>query len=799
MSRYFYEVIKLKQIELLAPAGNFEALKAAVESGANAVYLAGNHFGARAFANNFTNDELINAVNFAHLRDASINVTVNTIVSDSELDSLKSYLKFLNDIKVDAILVQDLGVAKIAKQIVPDLPLHASTQMTVHSLEGVKFLQSIGFDRVVLSRELSLNEIKYICDNSSVEIEVFMHGALCVCYSGQCLMSSMIGARSGNRGKCAQPCRLPYDLVDIDGNILENVGKYLLSPKDLNTLNLIPQLINVGVDSLKIEGRMKRPEYVAVVVETYRHIIDNNPLNDSNKRLAQIFNRDFTTAYLQSNQGKNLISDMKPNNRGLLIGRISSVNKNSITIKLTDNINHGDQLEIWIKVGGRLTITVDDFKLNNDLCTITVENTKGIKLHDRVFKVFDSQLTEHARTFFKFDKPIRKFDIDVEFTAHFNQPAHLKLIDDSNIAEVESKICTAQSKTQPLTQETVLKQLSRLGNTIFKINSSTINIDDNIMLPISELNDMRRNAIKILEDFRLNRKIHSSNHSSVQVINKTVDKKSSLIVHVDSLDKLNSILNSDCDSIIFGGETFNHQTISLTDYQNAINLVHSVNKKIFIATSRIIRESEQSSLIDIINSISNADSIYVHNVATLNLIKRISNLPIHSDFSLIAFNSSTIEFLSQLGIESVTLSPELTLEQIKNLKSNVQLECIVHGRIELMISQYCAVGSFIGGVGEHKCNQPCTRQKYFLKDRMNVQFPIVTDQFCRMHILNSKSLSMLPHTSDFKRLNIAMRIDGRYFSNVELNSLIKKYRSSINGDTVNEDFDFTRGHYFRGV
>ncbi|MBQ2088305.1 MAG: U32 family peptidase, partial [Selenomonas sp.] len=259
-------------VELLAPAGSREALIAAVESGANAVYLAGSQFGARAYANNFDEDGLREAIHFAHLRDVLINVTVNTIVDDTEIPALKDYLRFLRDAGADALLVQDLGVARIAREIIPDMPLHASTQMTVHSLEGVLALQEMGFTRVVLSRELSLKEIKYICANSDVEIEVFMHGALCVCYSGQCLMSSMIGGRSGNRGRCAQPCRLPYTLVDEQGQDVlgDKAGSYLLSPRDINTIDVIPDLIGAGVSSLKIEGRMKRPEYVATVVSTYR-------------------------------------------------------------------------------------------------------------------------------------------------------------------------------------------------------------------------------------------------------------------------------------------------------------------------------------------------------------------------------------------------------------------------------------------------------------------------------------------------------------------------------------------------
>ncbi|MBQ1919938.1 MAG: U32 family peptidase, partial [Selenomonas sp.] len=367
-------------VELLAPAGSREALIAAVESGANAVYLAGSQFGARAYANNFDEDGLREAIHFAHLRDVLINVTVNTIVDDTEIPALKDYLRFLRDAGADALLVQDLGVARIAREIIPDMPLHASTQMTVHSLEGVLALQEMGFTRVVLSRELSLKEIKYICANSDVEIEVFMHGALCVCYSGQCLMSSMIGGRSGNRGRCAQPCRLPYTLVDEQGQDVlgDKAGSYLLSPRDINTIDVIPDLIGAGVASLKIEGRMKRPEYVATVVSTYRAAIDmylagQDYRVDQSARdnLAQIFNRDFTTAYLVNRPGKNMMSDRRPNNRGLLIGRVTAYDwdKRLVTVKLSGRLALGDQVDFWVKVGGRVTATLSD-----------MSNVKGQKL-----------------------------------------------------------------------------------------------------------------------------------------------------------------------------------------------------------------------------------------------------------------------------------------------------------------------------------------------------------------------------------------------------------------------------------
>ena len=382
-------------IELLAPAGNFDALKAAVNAGADAIYLAGENFGARAYAQNFSRENLIDAVKFAHLRGVKIHVTANTILSDDELENFADFIKFLKKIHVDAILVQDLGAAKIIQEIAPEIPLHASTQMTIHNLDGVKFLEKIGFSRVVLSRELSLKEIENISKNSSIETEIFIHGAICVCYSGQCLMSSLIGGRSGNRGKCAQPCRLPYKLVDAEGkNFLDNsIGDFILSPKDFNTLDILPQILQTGVTSLKIEGRMKRPEYVATVVKIYRDAIDGKISPNSQKNLAQIFNRDFTTAYLEKNPGKNFISDKRPNNRGVLIGRVTQIFENNITIKTSEKIFIGDQIEIWVKVGGRVNFTVENFSTDGDFCTIQTKICAALKFTTALLKFLTQILT----------------------------------------------------------------------------------------------------------------------------------------------------------------------------------------------------------------------------------------------------------------------------------------------------------------------------------------------------------------------------------------------------------------------
>ncbi len=789
-------------MELLAPAGSFDALKAAVNAGANAIYLAGSNFGARAYAENFDSENLIDAVKFAHLHGVSIHVTTNTILNDDELENFAEYIKFLRRANVDALLVQDLGAAQIIKRIAPEIPLHASTQMTVHNLAGVEKLASLGFSRVVLSRELTLTEIETIAKNSSVEIEIFAHGALCVCFSGQCLMSSMIGGRSGNRGRCAQPCRLPYTLVDDKGNeLLKTAGEYLLSPKDLNTLEILPRLIECGVDSLKIEGRMKRAEYVATVVKIYRDALDRLKNSDSEnfsvtdeerRKIAQIFNRDFTTAYLEKNPGKNLISDKRPNNRGVLIGRVNSVTKNKISLKLTEKINAGDQIEIWVKVGGRVNFTVEKFEMDGDICTVEVADTRGVKIHDRAFKIFDAELVAEARKYFA-DENFGKIPVAAVVTAEVGKPLNLMLTDGENEVTADTNFIAEVAKNRPLTFDTLFKQIGRLGNSVFELIMLKTRISENLMVPLSELNEVRRKCTEQLENLRLkNFEKFPAVASKEKIFPIYKAEKTEIVVQIDTLEKIKIAIDGGADSILYGGENFCNRIITAQEISQAEKIVHSANKKFYLATPRLVRNAEISNLEKILTA-ANFDAIYIHNVGTLQIVKKISAAPIRTDFSLIVFNSETINFLKSLGVEGVTLSPEMTLAQVKNLakKSCLPVECIVHGRAELMISAYCAIGSFLGNVDN--CPHVCRKNNYFLRDRKNILFPVVTDQFCRMHILNSKVLSMIENRNEFDGV-ARIRIDGRFLTTDEIAQVVHAYK--LGGAEVE---NFTRGHYFRGV
>lgn len=832
-------------VELLAPAGSWESLKAAVESGANAVYLAGKGFGARAFADNFDNEALQEAVTFAHMRNVAIHVTVNTVIDNSELSNLTQYLTFLYNIGVDAIIVQDLGVAKLAHEIVPNLPLHASTQMSINNLDSINVLEKLHFKRVVLAREVNLKDIKFFCKNTNIQIETFIHGAICVCYSGQCLMSSMIGGRSGNRGRCAQPCRLPYTLVDKNSNDLlqdSAAGKYLLSPHDMNTLDLIPQLIEAGISSFKIEGRMKKPEYVAIVVNAYRKKIDDYyrktgfDESEIKTELSQIFNRDFTTGYLLTHQGKKMISDRKPNNRGRLIGRVQSYDRRTYIadIKLSDDLQIGDKIDFWVKIGGRVNMNISELRIGNKKVSIahagdviSMKMPKHVQEHDRVFKIFDAALNKKAKAFYTSSDPVRRIQLAVKLIAHLGQKVQIEMHDaDGIFTTLTGDFVCEKALKRPLTYETVYKQINRLGSTIYELQALDCDIDDNVMVPISVLNDIRRQCTEAIEKKRLKRFQRPSVKSTtnwwkiLQIKENTKIYSTSLLVTTDNLEKVNAALKGNCDGIIFGGDSYNHQNITIEDYQTAVTNCQQKNTPIYLALPRILRQNQANFIPNLLSKLNTSDfsGIYVHSVGQLKAINDFckqhnKKLPIWTDYSLNAFNNAAILSLYEQNIAGCMLSPELNMQQIKAISaiSPVPLEVFVQGNIELMVSEYCLPGSFLGNLHDNKCTGICKHKQFYLQDRKDEHFPVVTDQFCHMHILNGRELVMLAHVTELCAMNLAhLRIDGRYMSEDKLTKTVKLYKEvmqmgkgklSLASNRIEsfEGNNFTRGHFFRGI
>lgn len=508
----------MKDIELLIPVGDFDCLVAAVQNGADTVYFGSSLFNARASATNFDIDNLEKAIDYAKLRNVKTNLTLNTLVKDDEFEDAVNLAKKAYEFGVDAIIVQDLGLATYLIKHFPDLPIHASTQMTVHNLEGVLQLEKLGFKRVVLSRELSANEIEYICKNSNIEIEAFIHGALCISYSGQCLFSSSIGGRSGNRGKCAQPCRLPYELLDSSHKTIDK--GHLLSPRDLCGIEYLPQLVNAGIKCLKIEGRLKSPEYVAILTRIYRKYLDmaleNIPytlLDEDKKQLMQVFNRGgFSDGHLNSNPNTSLIYKQKPNHMGLPLGTIISYNskKGYIKIKLENTISIGDSIQVEKENNN---YNVSELLLNNSNIKngttgniVEIGRLKGnISVGDKVFKTVDKNLSAEAKETFS-GAEYKKIPIEGNITIKKDSPISFNVTCNSGIYEganinLKTDIIPAIAEKAPITKDRITAQINKTGNTQFEFSNININLEENLFIPATCLNDLRRMAIEKLEEF----------------------------------------------------------------------------------------------------------------------------------------------------------------------------------------------------------------------------------------------------------------------------------------------------------
>ena len=807
-------------MELLAPAGTMENFMAALESGADAIYLGGKVFNARAHAANFGIDELREAVRLAHILDVSVYVTVNILIGDTELKDLEQYIKDLDSIGVDAIIVQDLAVAEIAKRVAPNIHLHGSTQMTAATLDAVRFYESLGFTRVVLARELSLKEIQHICKHCKAEIEVFVHGALCVCYSGQCLMSSFIGGRSGNRGACAQPCRLPYELLDSKGeSVLPKHEAYLLSPKDLNYSEHMNELVAAGVTSFKVEGRMKKVSYVRQVIGTYREILDEASIHENQRKaLASGFNRGFSTAYLEDTVGRQMMTVVAPNHQGKPIGE-SYTKKGEVYLSLTEPIEQGSLVKILQSNGSVTYYTVDD-----EWTCVSDTLYKGRPAEGlAVGQLYLASTPKNTKSR-GLQEFTRKYDMSVYLSVGSNGETNyteLTAILDSGLSvTVTNEYVPAIANKVPTSLEKVTEQLGRLGNTLFRLSYVDIP-DGSYMWPASVLNALRRDAVTALETALITH--HVESWQALQVTGDvdydfkaqhelSYDTCPMISARVDEIEGVKAAISGGAQKIIFGGDRLSRTPYALSIYDEVVRLCAQSDVICTFATPRVVKDDEVEAYKHTLEAIVQAhpDSISIHVPQALLWLRELGYTgAIEADTGLNIFNTPTLHFWKQLHISCVNPSQELTLKQITELAkhSHVPIETMIHGYTEMMISEYCAIASFVGTGSKVNCPMPCVKESYSLKDRKGEIFPIRTDPYCRMHIMNSHEMDMRAYVPMLLQKGISiLRIDGRHMKPSYVKDIVSQYVGIATGtmeappkkiDSQGESI--TRGHYFRGI
>lgn len=827
-------------MELLAPVGNREALYAAIENGADAVYLGGKNFSARQSAENFSDQEIARAVEYAHGKNRKVYVTINTLIDHEEFGACLDYAWKLHVMGVDAVIVQDVGLMRALTQVLPELRLHASTQMTIHNAEGVKFLEKQGIKRVVLAREMTLAEIQKIKSQvHAAEIEVFVHGALCFSYSGQCLFSSMVGGRSGNRGRCAQPCRLPYDLYSLDTQAPINTadkGRYLLSPSDLCLIDYLPELRDIGVNSLKIEGRMKRAEYTAVVTRAYREVLDImkaepafRPARQVRERLLQIFNRSFSSGYFVFDRNEYL-SSKRPNNRGVYTGRVISQDKDLIaSVRLSQRISLGDGLEIWVKKGKNPSFIVKGMKVNGlPAASAEAGETAEFKLdrivspHDRVFKTHDQELVSEAMGSIK-NAEAAEVQVDIKAILTPGQPLQLILNDERGHQIIEyGQVNARVAENKPLEEAVIRSKIERLGNTPFYLGSFECQIDGDLIIPFSDINETRRRAVERLKELRLNIQRPSSQARDSFRQRKacffTLDKpgkqadKPELTIAVSGLDQAYAAAKSGVDTLYLDLAGIGQKERISIDQLLAIKDYSARHGCRFIpALPRIQKPSE----LRVWEGLKAAgfDTLMTPNIGSLYWAQK-REIKIRADYSFNIFNPYSLRFMLQQGSERVCLSPELNFNRLKNMGSLRQAELMVHGDVILMTSQYCMLQGILRDESG-SCPGLCRRDRYGIRDDKGYIFPVDTDTSCRFYVFNSRTLCMIDDLDKIIGLGVGgLRIEARHAQEQEVVQLLGMYRQAleeIGADSsrppswYREELErkaaapLTRGHYYRGV
>lgn len=820
-------------IDLLSPVGDFDCLKAAVQNGANSVYFGANLFSARAFASNFDLDELKNAIQYARIRGVKTNLTLNTLIKNDEFEDAFNLAKKAYEFGIDAIIVQDLGLAKMLIKSFPDLAIHASTQMSVHNLQGVLELQELGFKRVVLSRELSIGEIEYICRNSNVEIECFIHGALCISYSGQCLFSSMIGGRSGNRGKCAQPCRLPYKL--LENNSVIDSG-YLLSTRDICGLDFIPDMINAGVTCLKIEGRMKKPEYVATVTRIYRKYIDlaesSEPyvVDDADRKiLMQAFNRgSFSCGHLSNEPNKKLVFKDKSDNMGLFLGKVEKYNSNKgyITVKLNEPIEVGDTVALERESG---TYNVSEVMVSNKNIkgtkvgqTVTIGRMKGnIKLGDKIFKMSSKSQNSIANDSLRFEN--RKVALNCKVTVKENQPLEINITSANDLDIYKNLNITStldvlpvEAKNRPISKDDIIAQINKTNSTPFNFANIKVNLDDNLFLPkVSSLNELRRTALENVENFAISniqRISDGINYNACNENSKNANNSNSSNNPNNDENKISvllNILNEKYDYSSLEGIDIVYIPLKYFVNKKYSNILETLSKKfeLYIYLPTIIKANYRNLLsLNIENAIKsyNIKGFVLSNISNLLLLDNVlencslnkNNFNFIANYTFNIFNNHSVKELKELGFNRFTISPELNKETILDLtSSNTEVlasELIVYGKTPLINMNYCLLGK------ANKCYPNCDAKcnscnKYYLKDRLGLNFEIIPDNIQTVTtIYNSKTTSI--ESTDFVSTNV-FRIDVIDESIDDINNIV----SIVKSGNRFEGKEFTNGNLNREV
>ena len=744
--------------ELLAPAGKMEALIAAISNGCDAVYLGMQKFGARAYSNNFDEETLKQAIEYAHLRNVKVYVTMNTIVFENEIEDMEKQVDLINELGADGVIVQDMAVFNYIVDHYEDLEAHCSTQMGIDDLDGTLLWKSLGAKRVVLSREVPIEKIKEIRKQAELPIEIFIHGALCVSYSGNCLMSGLIGYRSGNRGRCVGSCRKLYELIDTTTNT--SLGKsFILSTKDLKTIEHIDELKEL--DSLKIEGRMKESEYVANVVDIYRKGLDGKLTKKDIENLNKTFNRTYTKGYMFHEDKKDISNIQRSNNFGYEIGRISAYSKGRYEIKLKEPLYQNDIIRIDHQ-NEDVNLSVARLYDQRDRLINMAEKVAYIKIKERlsvgdiVYKTKDYNYYKELEG--KLEYEFRRFNLDIRVIAKVNAPL---IIDSRGLGvkyHYESEEILGEAIKAPTTLETITKQFNRLNDTIFTLGKVDYK-DFNAFVPVKLLNNARREIVQGLYEAKINSKSKKTREPSIKPKISFELRAPHLTAAVTNQEQYDACREAGIEEIYFDHIIRRNQN----DY----------------------KPMEGTLLI------GGYGGIYHYKDTN----------PFITDYSLNVVNSSSVYSLHRLGASRVTLSYEINEKQIRQLigayiqenDGSPRLEMIVYGRAPLMFTKYCPLKKM------NQCGN-CKKKQYVIKDDFG-SFPVLSHEDCTTTILNGKILNLLDEIDHLQGID-AYRLNFTIESKEEVKRIAEAAKGKlmgINKETLFNPQTDTRGHFNKEI
>ena len=751
--------------ELLAPAGDWDCIRAAVENGADAVYFGlEDGFNARARATNFDLNNIAEIMLFLHRRGVKGYITLNTLAFSDELPKLQTIIRRLALAPVDAVLVQDLGVARMIREITHDLAIHASTQMTLTSAECIAVAEQLGIKRVVLPRELSIDEIRQIHSKTSVELEAFVHGALCVAYSGQCLTSESLGGRSANRGQCAQACRLPFELL-CDGE-LRDYGdqKYLLSPQDLAAFALTEQLIEAGIRCFKIEGRLKTPEYVANITRHYREAIDSamagEPVEFSRRQIQQMeqsFSRGFSPGWLNGCDHKMLVPATSSSKRGVLLGRIVTVHFDRVTVELDYTVQAGDGVVFDgdrannDEQGGRVFQVFQKRQAVSEpidcgMVDLTFDrsNVELSRLYvgQQVWKTDDPRLTQQLRRTYETADPQRRVSLMLTVHAEPGRPLVIEgMAKNGCSCRIESEQPLEVAQKHPITADVLREQLSRLGSSAFELLELNATIVGTPMVPLSVLGKLRKQMIEQLDRSLPMPKVVLSRDNSLERLRHNLPGRESqtvepiLTVLCRTLDQVRACVDLKVDRLIADFQ-------DIREYREAVQIARSSENTLLIATPRIQKPDEMGLFRAMLKY--QPDGVLIRNLSGLAFF-RSNGVAVVGDYSLNVTNELTASFLMDQKLQWLTPSYDLNRDQLMDLVKAVPpqwLEVVVHQHMPMFHMEHCVFCAMLSpGTNKTNCGRPCDVHQVELRDRTGVDHPLVADVGCRNTLFNAVAQS----------------------------------------------------------